>query len=105
MDPGRRQGLRQGFGATRHTHQTQHRAGVAPWAEVGAAARPVAASEMRREAAAALAEGLGGSHRAGAGGCHMTTVLCQMMLLSPELWKGPSGSRSVALTDAQADHL
>ena len=40
-----------------------------------------------------------------AGGCHMTTVLCQMMLLSPELWKGPSGSRSVALTDAQADHL
>ena len=74
MDPGLRQGLRQGSGVTRHMHPTQLQPEMAPWAEAGAAAHPGATAEMGREAAAALAEDLGDSHRAGAGGCHTMTV-------------------------------
>ena len=89
MDPGLHQGLRRGSGATRPMHPTQVQPGVAPWAEVGAAARPGAAPEMGQEAAAALAEGLGDSHRAEAeaGWCHTMTMYCQIMLLllSPQL--------------------
>ena len=74
MELGLRRGLRQGSGATRPMHPTQLQPEVAPWAEVGPAARPGVAPEMGREAAAALAEAPGDSHRAGAGGCHMMTV-------------------------------
>ena len=87
MELGLRRGLRQGAGATRPMHPTQLQPEVAPWAEVGMAARPGAAPEMGREAAAALAEVPGDSHRAGAGGCHVATISRQIMLLllSPQL--------------------
>lgn len=74
VDPGLRQGLLQGYGATHPMRPAQLPPGAVRWAEAGAAARPGEASEMGRGAAAALAEELGDRRRAGAGGCRTITV-------------------------------